>query len=92
MLSVRDDGSGIPEEVRQILEGLRPSEPDGPHIMGLRIVSQITSAHGGHMRFSADGREVLLYLPVARTLEEKNKKKKAWWEILWYGEGRAESG
>ena len=92
VLSVRDDGSGIPEEVRQILEGLRPSEPDGPHIMGLRIVSQITSAHGGQMRFSADGREVLLYLPVARTLEEKNKKKKAWWEILWYGEGRAESG
>ena len=92
VLSVRDDGSGIPEEVRRILEGLSPSHPDGPHIMGLRIVSQITSAHGGQMRFSADGREVLLYLPVARTLEAINKKKKAWWEILWYGEGRAESG
>ena len=88
VLSVRDDGSGIPEEVRRILEGLRPSDPDGPHIMGLRIVSQITSAHGGQMRFSADGREVLLYLPTAGTLEEKKGEAQKWWEILWYGEGR----
>ena len=88
VLSVRDDGSGIPEEVRRILEGLRPSDPDGPHIMGLRIVSQITSAHGGQMRFSADGREVLLYLPTAGTLEEKRGEAQKWWEILWYGEGR----
>ena len=88
VLSVRDDGSGIPEEVRRILEGLRPSDPDGPHIMGLRIVSQITSAHGGQMRFSADGREVLLYLPTAGTLEEKKGEEQKWWEILWYGKGR----
>ena len=88
VLSVRDDGSGIPEEVRRILEGLRPTDPDGPHIMGLRIVSQITSAHGGQMRFSADGREVLLYLPTAGTLEEKKGEEQKWWEILWYGEGR----
>ena len=88
VLSVRDDGSGIPEEVRRILEGLRPTDPDGPHIMGLRIVSQITSAHGGQMRFSADGREVLLYLPTAGTLEEKKGEAQKWWEILWYGEGR----
>ena len=84
VLSVRDDGSGIPEEVRRILEGLRPSDPGGPHIMGLRIVSQITSAHGGQMRFSADGREVLLYLPTAGTLEEKRGEAQKWWEILWY--------
>ena len=88
VLSVRDDGSGIPEEVRRILEGLRPTDPDGPHIMGLRIVSQITSAHGGQMRFSADGREVLLYLPTAGTLEEKKGEEQKWWEILWYGKGR----
>lgn len=88
VLSVRDDGNGIPEEVRRILEGLRPSAPDGPHIMGLRIVSQITSAHGGQMRFSADGREVLLYLPTAGTLEEKRGEAQKWWEILWYGKGR----
>ena len=88
VLSVRDDGSGIPEEVRRILEGLRPSDPGGPHIMGLRIVSQITSAHGGQMRFSADGREVLLYLPTAGTLEEKRGEAQKWWEILWYGKGR----
>ena len=88
VLSVRDDGSGIPEEVRRILEGLRPSDPGGPHIMGLRIVSQITSAHGGQMRFSADGREVLLYLPTAGTLEEKKGEEQKWWEILWYGKGR----
>ena len=88
VLSIRDDGSGIPEEVRRILEGLRPSDPDGPHIMGLRIVSQITSAHGGQMRFSADGREVLLYLPTAGTLEEKKGEEQKWWEILWYGKGR----
>ena len=88
VLSVRDDGNGIPEEVRRILEGLRPSAPDGPHIMGLRIVSQIMSAHGGQMRFSADGREVLLYLPTAGTLEEKKGEEQKWWEILWYGQGR----
>ena len=88
VLGVRDSGSGIPKEVRQTLMGEKPDEPDGPHIMGLRIVSQITAAHGGYMSFSEDGREVCLYLPVSRTLKERDKRKKKWWEVLWYGAER----
>ena len=58
-----------------------------PHIMGLRIVKQIVSAHGGRMDFSGDGREVILLLPVAGTLESlRSRKKRKWWEVLWYGE------
>ena len=90
-LSVRDDGSGIPERVCRILTGEereRADAPDAPHIMGLRIVSQIAAAHGGFLSFSEDGREAVLHLPVSRMLEERERRKKKWWEILWYGEGR----
>ena len=62
-----------------------------PHIMGLRIVKQIVNAHGGRMDFSADGREVILYLPAAGTLEERKvRKNRKWWEILWYGDVKGE--
>ena len=62
-----------------------------PHIMGLRIVKQIVSAHGGRMDFSEDGREVILLLPVTGALEKDTKKeKKRWWEVLWYGDVKGE--
>lgn len=50
-------------------------------------MKQIVSAHGGRMDFSGDGREVILLLPVAGTLESlRSRKNRKWWEILWYGE------
>lgn len=110
-IAVKDDGKGIPAEIRNILtedRNLRaaPGKADNrgespimgkpyimgkPHIMGLRIVKQIVNAHGGRMDFSADGREVILYLPAAGTLEERKvRKNRKWWEILWYGDVKGE--
>lgn len=108
-IGVKDDGKGIPLEIRDLLtqeqkyrtaqeqETARmagkphamenPYVMGKPHIMGLRIVKQIVNAHGGRMDFSGDGREVILLLPVAGTLEgRKDRKERKWWEILWYGE------
>ena len=108
-IGVKDDGKGIPPEIRELLtqdQGYRAAQEqetgrmagkprvmeksrvmEKPHIMGLRIVKQIVSAHGGRMDFSGDGREVILLLPVAGTLESlRSRKKRKWWEILWYGE------
>lgn len=108
-IGVKDDGKGIPPEIRELLtqdQGYRAAQDqetsrmagkprvmeksrvmEKPHIMGLRIVKQIVSAHGGWMDFSGDGREVILLLPVAGTLESlRSRKKRKWWEILWYGE------
>lgn len=102
-IGVKDDGAGIPREIRDILEdrplkrGTDAAEGGGypsvqqPHIMGLRIVKQIVSAHGGRMDFSEDGREVILLLPVAGALDkERKKEKKKWWEVLWYGDVKGE--
>ena len=108
-IGVKDDGKGIPPEIRELLtqdQGYRAAQDqetgrmagkprvmeksrvmEKPHIMGLRIVKQIVSAHGGRMDFSGDGREVILLLPVAGTLESlRSRKKRKWWEVLWYGE------
>ena len=114
-IGVKDDGKGIPPEIRELLtqdQGYRDVQEqetgrmvgkphvmgkprvmeksrvmEKPHIMGLRIVKQIVSAHGGRMDFSGDGREVILLLPVAGTLESlRSRKKRKWWEVLWYGE------
>ena len=104
-IGVKDDGKGIPPEIRELLtrdQGYRaaqeqetgrmagkPRVMEKPHIMGLRIVKQIVNAHGGRMDFSGDGREVILLLPVAGTLESlRSRKKRKWWEILWYGEAK----
>ena len=61
-VSLRDTGKGIPRTVRLcVLNGEQP--PKDVHIMGLRIVKQITAAHKGSLSISEDGREVGLYLP-----------------------------
>ena len=88
LIGVRDDGTGIPVQVRDILEEREPiSEKDGSpacHVMGLRIARQIAQAHGGDLHISEDGREVTLRFPVEGSKRER-KKKESWWEILWYG-------
>ena len=45
-----DSGPGIPKKVADVLQG-RAQENSSLHIMGLRIVTQIISAHGGRVRF-----------------------------------------
>lgn len=49
---IQDDGIGIPDEVIQILMGVQEvTQEEQPHIMGLRIVSQIVKAHRGSIEF-----------------------------------------
>ncbi len=94
-ICVTDDGVGIPEEVRGLLEDSgregegRFREKEGcerPHVMGLRIVKQIMQAHGGEMHISEDGKRVTLLLPVAKERRGREERE-SWWEILWYGKG-----
>lgn len=65
-----DSGPGIPARVAEILEKDQPEWPE-VHIMGLRIVKQIVSAHGGRMSFaereSGGGSDILLRLPVVKS-------------------------
>ena len=49
-----DTGPGIPKAVIDVLLG-RSSENSSLHIMGLRIVIQIISAHGGRVLFPRNG-------------------------------------
>ncbi len=46
-----DDGSGIPSNVIASLTGQVPETEKTPHIMGLRIVTQIFKAHEWNLRF-----------------------------------------
>lgn len=91
LIGVRDDGKGIPVQVRDILGGREPGPgPDGArdfHVMGLRIAGQIAEAHGGDLRIAEDGREVTLRFPIYGE-KSLRKKKETWWEILWYGKER----
>lgn len=49
-LTVADDGAGYPEAVLRSLA--HPGgDPSAPHILGLHLVRQIVSAHGGHVSF-----------------------------------------
>ena len=52
-ITVSDDGPGYPESVLACLRG--ESVPDAPHILGLHLVTQILSAHGGLARFENRG-------------------------------------
>lgn len=56
-----DDGCGIPEAVIRALNGTLPDTEKAPHIMGLRIVSQIFRAHGWEMNFSDQRTICILY-------------------------------
>ncbi|MGI6012468.1 MAG: sensor histidine kinase [Ruminococcus sp.] len=61
VISVSDDGCGIPPEVkRSLIHEEQP--PKGVHIMGLRIVKQIVEAHQGSFSLSEDGKEVQMRL------------------------------
>ncbi|KAI4439225.1 HAMP domain-containing histidine kinase [Schaedlerella arabinosiphila] len=46
-----DSGPGIPEKVVDALEGEASGPGEEVHVMGLRIVRQIITAHGGHADF-----------------------------------------
>lgn len=61
VISVLDDGCGIPSEVRRAL--MLEEQPSREiHIMGLRIAKQITEAHKGVFSISDDGKEVQMRL------------------------------
>lgn len=71
---IRDNGSGIPEQVIQSLEekisapdaGLHTAHPapEKVHIMGLRIAKQIVLSHQGNFYFSTDRHGIFMELPV----------------------------
>lgn len=64
---VSDTGKGIPQPVIEALaemDGQTVYDEQKPHIMGLRIVKQIVSAHGGSLDITDNGHRVALTLPV----------------------------
>lgn len=76
ILKVTDDGCGISKEIVEVLEregegidGESTEQSTGklqkePHIMGLRIVKQITLAHKGSFEIKEEGHSVELALPI----------------------------
>ena len=63
-----DTGPGIPRAVVDILQG-RSDKQGNLHIMGLRIVTQIISAHGGRVLFPRNGEgayEIEFILPEGK--------------------------
>lgn len=77
---VRDDGPGIPDEVRRIVreDDRDPASDRRPHVMGLLVVKQIARAHGGSLWFSEDGKEVWMSVngQTGSEGQETEKKKK----------------
>ena len=64
---VSDTGKGIPQAVIDALADMDTQLLYGeqkPHIMGLRIVKQIVSAHGGSFEITENGHRVTLIFPV----------------------------
>lgn len=71
VLSVADDGPGVPEEAREALlkRGLRLDENTPGHGIGLAIVKDIAESYGGHLAVqSADlgGAQFTITIPPAR--------------------------
>jgi signal transduction histidine kinase len=67
-IAVRDDGRGIPDELRDRLFEPFTSQRDGGIGLGLAIVRRIVRAHGGDVRArNRDGRgaEFVVWLPGA---------------------------
>lgn len=53
-LQVKDNGTGYPENVLEILQGSEENE-NSPHILGLHLVRQIVEAHHGTVKFFNNG-------------------------------------
>ena len=71
VLSVADDGPGVPEEAREALlqRGMRLDENTPGHGIGLAIVKDIAESYGGHLALqSADlgGAQFTITIPPAR--------------------------
>ncbi|HOJ51190.1 MAG TPA: HAMP domain-containing sensor histidine kinase [Syntrophales bacterium] len=71
-VSVKDDGPGIPEEIKdRVCEPFFSThETEGLRGLGLAIVQDIMKTHGGGMEIRSSerrGTEVSLYFPVTRT-------------------------
>lgn len=65
-LTVADDGAGYPPAVLTALNAPEPVE-NAPHILGLHVVEQIASAHGGRAVFGQNtphGAKTTLWLPL----------------------------
>lgn len=63
-----DNGVGYPPSVLRALSG--PEQEGAPHILGLHVVEQILSAHGGRALFVRNrpkGAKAVLVLPVVET-------------------------
>ena len=72
-ISVKDNGPGIPEAVRQTLfEPFVTSKPKGQGL-GLAIVSKIISDHGGTIECDSEPRRTIFRcrLPMYRSVQEK---------------------
>ncbi len=54
--NIQDSGPGIPGKVVDILEKQTSYLEEEIHVMGLRIVKQIVTAHGGYVSFPQNGR------------------------------------
>ena len=64
VLTVRDNGVGYPEAVLRNLSDACP-DSNAPHILGLHLVRQIVTAHGGQASFRNDsGAVAVLHLPI----------------------------
>lgn len=64
---VSDTGKGIPQAVIDALTDMDEQplyDEQKPHIMGLRIVKQIVSAHGGDFEIAENGHQVVLIFPI----------------------------
>lgn len=65
-LTVTDDGEGYPPAVLEALKGA-PQNEHTPHILGLHVVEQIVTAHGGRILFEQNapkGAKVRIWLPL----------------------------
>ena len=64
VLEVWDNGAGYPEAVLRNLSDTC-SDPNAPHILGLHLVQQIVTAHGGQAVFCNDsGAVAVLHFPI----------------------------
>ena len=66
-VAVYDTGKGVPQPVIDALADMDAQilyDEQKPHIMGLRIVKQIVSAHGGSFEITENGHRVILIFPV----------------------------